>query len=78
MDAEPRAKCWRVPGASTASLVHRLQVVQNNALRGTLPVYKTTPIPVLHREAAVPPIQITLDHKAALAAARLKRYQRAE
>jgi ribonuclease HI len=54
-------------------LVHKLEVVQNNALRGTLPVYRTTPIPALHREAAIPPIQVTLDHKAALAAARIKR-----
>ena len=78
MDAEPPAKCWKVPGTSTTSLVHRRQVVQNNALRGTLPVYKTTPNPVQHREAAILPIQIILDHKAPLAAARLKRYQRAE
>ena len=54
-------------------LVHRLEVVQNNALRGILPVYRTTPIPALHREAAIRPIQITLDHKASLAAARMKR-----
>ena len=53
--------------------MHKLEVVQNNALRGTLPFYRTTPIPALHREAAIPPIQVTLDHKAALSAARIKR-----
>jgi hypothetical protein len=34
-----------------------LEVVQNNALRGTLPVYRTTLVPTLHRETAIPPIQ---------------------
>jgi len=55
------------------SLVRKLDTVQNEALRGVLPVYKTTPIPALHREAAMPPVQIILDHRAALAAARMKR-----
>ena len=47
-----------------------LDRVLREALRGTLPVYRTTPTSVLHRETAIPPIEIILDQKRA--AARLR------
>jgi hypothetical protein len=66
----PWLKNWSTVSNDNQILLH---VVQNNALRGILPVYRTTPIPALYREAAIRPIQITLDHKPSLAAARMKR-----
>lgn len=45
-----------------SSLSH-LDRVLRDALRGTLPVYRTTPIPALHRETAIPPMEIILDQK---------------
>lgn len=34
----------------------KLDKAQNIALRGILPVWKTTPTTILHREAATPPV----------------------
>lgn len=44
-----------------------LETVYRQAIQGTLPVYWTTPIPILHREAALPPLGHILDHRCALA-----------
>jgi ribonuclease HI len=54
-------------------LVHKLDTIQNEALRNALPVYRTFPTAALQREAAVLPLHIALDHRAALAAAQIKR-----
>jgi hypothetical protein len=54
-------------------LVHKLDTIQNEALRSALPVYQIFPIAALQREAAVLPLHIALDHRAVLAAARIKR-----
>jgi ribonuclease HI len=53
--------------------VQRLATVQLAAIRGALPVYKTTPRLALLREAGIEPIDILLDSKAAAAAVRLRR-----
>lgn len=50
-----------------------LDRVLRGALRGTLPAYRTTPIPVLHRETAIPPMEIILDQKHASARLRVSR-----
>ena len=50
-----------------------LDRVLRDALRGTLPVYRTTPIPALHRETAIPPMGIILDQKRASARLRVSR-----
>jgi len=47
-----------------------LDRVLKEALRGTLPAYRTTPTSALHRETAIPPMEIILDQKRA--AARLR------
>ncbi len=49
----------------------RLDKVQNIALRTILPVWRTTPIKIMQREAATPPIEYTLDHLCQLASLRL-------
>ena len=66
----PRAR--EVPN-QVGGLVTQLEKVQNYALRGALPVYRTTPAAVLQREAGLPPVKVALDHRAALMAARLKK-----
>lgn len=50
-----------------------LDRVLRDAIRGTLPVYHTTPTPVLHRETAIPPMEIILDQRSA--SARLRAYR---
>ncbi|ODM17527.1 hypothetical protein SI65_07202 [Aspergillus cristatus] len=49
------------------SSLSRLERVLREALWGTLPVYRTTPIPAIHRETAIPPMEIILDQKRASA-----------
>lgn len=43
------------------------------AIRGTLPVYRTIPTPILHREAAIPPLEHIFDHRRARAHLRAAR-----
>jgi len=50
-----------------------LDRVLRDALRGTLPVYRTTPIPALHQETAIPPMEIILDQERASARLRVAR-----
>ncbi len=71
------AEAWWPP-PNTASrrvraLAAKLDTVQNIALRAALPVYRTTPTPLLQQSAGVPPLQITLDAISRRAAARLAR-----
>ena len=53
----------------------RLNKVQNIALRTILPVWWTTPITIMQREAATPPIEHTLDHLCKLAAIQLHKLE---
>ncbi|KDN63501.1 hypothetical protein CSUB01_12226 [Colletotrichum sublineola] len=41
--------------------IDKIQTAINNALRGCLPVWKTTPIPALLRESSTPPAGLLLD-----------------
>jgi hypothetical protein len=41
--------------------------------RAVLPVYRTTPVPVLHRESGLLPAEIELDYLAAITTVRLRR-----
>lgn len=47
--------------------------ILRKALLGVLPVYKTTPSAALHREAVIPPIEVTLDQRRLGLAARVRR-----
>ncbi|EYE90099.1 uncharacterized protein EURHEDRAFT_430444, partial [Aspergillus ruber CBS 135680] len=40
-----------------------LDQVLRHALLGTLPVYRTTRTAILHRESAVPPMELLLDQR---------------
>lgn len=53
----------------------RLDKVQNIALRTILPVWRTTPIRIMQREAATSPIEYTLDHLCELASLRLHKLE---
>lgn len=55
-----------------SSLAH-LERTLREALRGVLPIYRTTPATALHREAAIPPMEIVLEHKRASARLRATR-----
>lgn len=48
-----------------------LERVFRQALRGSLPVYRTTPTPVLYRESAHPPLEFFFNHRRALAHLRI-------
>src|SRR5437667_11620852 len=43
--------------------LQKLGVIYHTALRGILPVYRTTPLGTLYRETALPPIEIALDSR---------------
>src|ERR1700694_203798 len=56
-------------------LQHSISLIQkavNHALRGCLPVWKTTPLPALYREASVPPVELLLDSARVRHAIRLR------
>ena len=55
------------------SALSHLENTLRQAIRGSLPVYRTTPIPILHREAAIPPMVLILNYQRALAHLRLAR-----
>jgi hypothetical protein len=54
-------------------LVRKLDIVQNKAMRVALPVYRTTPVAVLQREASIPPAEICLNSKLQTLAFRVHR-----
>jgi len=57
-------------------LQHSISLIQkaiNHALRGCLPVWKTTPLPALYREASVPPVEQLLDSARVRHAIRLRK-----
>lgn len=61
-----------LPNGVNAALSH-LDGTLRQAIRGTLPIYRTTPTPILHREAAVPPMELILNYQRALAHLRTAR-----
>ncbi|KZL86237.1 endonuclease reverse, partial [Colletotrichum incanum] len=54
-------------------LLHQLDTMQAKAIRAVLPVYRTTPVPILQREAALPPAEVILDAKLYKASVRIHR-----
>lgn len=66
-----RPKNGRTISNCVSGLLHILDVTQNTAIRAILPVYKTTPVPILQREAALPPAEVALDAKLYAASARI-------
>ncbi|PZR61209.1 MAG: hypothetical protein DI537_52575, partial [Stutzerimonas stutzeri] len=50
----------RIVSTQVKHLVLRLDKVLRHAVRAALPVWKTTPIPAMHREAGTPPAHIAL------------------
>ncbi len=56
-------------------LCDKLDKVQNIALKVILPAWKTTPIKILQREAATPPIRHTIDYLCELASLRLHKLE---
>lgn len=53
----------------------KLDKAQSVALHAILPVWKTTPIKIMQKEAATPPIKHTLDYLCKLASLRLHRLE---
>jgi hypothetical protein len=72
-----RTKPSKNPALSTSNKVGRhlndLLKVVLAAARAVLPVYRTTPIAVLHRESGLLPPEIELDQLAILATVRIRR-----
>lgn len=72
----PRVTQKRTPLKSaltytTHSLIDRLKPCIHKSIRAVLPVWKTTPIPILHLEAAIPPADQLLEAIRRRSAARL-------
>ena len=57
----------RLTSNGVNSTLSHLESTLRQAIQGTLPIYRTTPIPILHREAAIPPLELTLNYRRALA-----------
>ncbi|KAL3955841.1 hypothetical protein ACCO45_009860 [Purpureocillium lilacinum] len=62
----------RLVSTQIKHLVDRFDAVLRHAIRAALPIWKTTPIPALHREAGVPPASILLESQRIRFSARLK------
>src|SRR4051812_26562287 len=71
------AEAWWLPPKTTKKRmitgVDPMNKAWRAALRAALPVYKTTPVPLLHHAAGLPPVQQILDHMSRLHTARLHR-----
>ncbi|KAH7471133.1 hypothetical protein FOMA001_g13258 [Fusarium oxysporum f. sp. matthiolae] len=71
--ARPR---WTQPmkdlPSSNQHLLQRMSKAMNQAMRAILPVWKTTPATILHRESGIPPIDQLLDARRLRFSARLK------
>jgi hypothetical protein len=67
---------WSQPTRDTPSsnqhLLQRMNKALYQAMRAILPVWKTTPITVLHRESGIPPVEQLLEARRLRFAARLK------
>ena len=62
----------RLASTQIKHLVDRFDAVLRHAIRAALPIWKTTPIPALHREAGIPPASILLESQRIRFSARLK------
>jgi ribonuclease HI len=58
--------------SSNQHLLQRMSKAMNQAMRAILPVWKTTPTTILHRESGTPPIDQLLDARRLRFSARLK------
>ncbi|KAL9561280.1 hypothetical protein ACKAV7_014635 [Fusarium commune] len=58
--------------SSNQHLLQRMSKAMNQAMRAILPVWKTTPTTILHRESGIPPIDQLLDARRLRFSARLK------
>lgn len=58
--------------SSNQHLIQRMTKTMNQAMRAILPVWKTTPINVLHRESGIPPVNQLLEARRLRFSARLK------
>ena len=67
------AAWWPLQSRAAKGLATRADAVLSRALRAALPVYRTTPIPLLHHAAGVPPAQQLFRTAQYRAAARLVR-----
>jgi ribonuclease HI len=68
-----RTQKGKITSNRVLTLVRKLDIVQNKAMRAALPVYRTTPVAVLQREASIPPAEIYLDSKLQALAVRVHR-----
>ena len=67
---------WPPPNSPTRrakGLATKVDLIIRAALRAVLPVYRTTPIHMLHHAAGIPPAELLLDHASRRAAIRLTR-----
>ncbi|OAQ93892.1 reverse transcriptase [Purpureocillium lilacinum] len=62
----------RLVSTQIKHLVDRFDAVLRHAIRAALPIWKTTPVPALHREAGIPPASILLESQRIRFSARLK------
>ncbi|RKL06834.1 hypothetical protein BFJ70_g16980 [Fusarium oxysporum] len=58
--------------SSNQHLLQRMSKAMNQAMRAILPVWKTTPITILHRESGIPPVDQLLEARRLRFSARLK------
>ncbi|KAF6515167.1 hypothetical protein HZS61_005073 [Fusarium oxysporum f. sp. conglutinans] len=67
---------WNQPTKDIPSrnqhLIQRMTKTMNQAMRAILPVWKTTPITILHRESGIPPVDQLLEARRLRLSARLK------
>ncbi|KZL81234.1 endonuclease reverse, partial [Colletotrichum incanum] len=68
-----RTKNGHITSNGVNGLLRQLDTTQAKAIRAALPVYKTTPVPILQREAALPPAEVMLDAKLHKASVRIHR-----
>ncbi|RKK75713.1 hypothetical protein BFJ68_g18084 [Fusarium oxysporum] len=67
---------WSQPTRNTPSsnqhLIQRMNKALHQSMRAILPVWKTTPITILHRESGIPPVDQLLEARRLRSSARLK------
>jgi ribonuclease HI len=67
---------WSQPNKDTPSsnqhLIQRMNKALNQSMRAIVPVWKTTPITILHRESGIPPVDQLLEARRLRFSARLK------
>ncbi|TIC95781.1 putative RNA-directed DNA polymerase from transposon BS [Colletotrichum higginsianum] len=68
-----RIKNGHIASNGVNGLLNQLDITQAKAIRAALPVYRTTPVSILQREAALPPAEVMLDAKLHKASVRIHR-----